>query len=81
MAEFRRTRCQIKQRLSKATLLAMLTPDVSPRTLLESIPDDSWVIKSFDPEILEVCVELTTPQGLINILGITLPRLVTTPKF
>ncbi len=74
MAEFRRRGCQNTQRISKATVLAMLVEDTKPRTYLESLDDDQWSILSFEPKSRIVCITVKgkTINGDFNDINTTL---------
>lgn len=64
-----RRACSEFQRISKRTVLAMVTPSI-----LDEVSEDDWTITSFDPDTRMVCVDLQNEAKLIH-LSFTLPSL------
>lgn len=77
---FKERPCSVKERLTKGTFLAMLSQDSRTQEFFLGIPDDDWIISSFDPNTRDVCVEITTPHGRVNTVSVKLNHLAPTVR-
>ena len=73
-----RQKCYSQERLSKKTLIAMLTEGSIQRIWFESLDDEQWEITSFDSNTREVCIDVTTPSG-VNHVSVILPQITIQP--
>lgn len=62
MAQFKKRSCTANERLSKATLKAMVTGGTAD--FFNSLSDDQWNIESFNSMSRNVCVVLYSPSTL-----------------
>lgn len=75
---FRRRKCVSQERISKSTVLAMLS-ESTQRDFYASLDDDQWSITSFNSTTREVCIDLKNNNGRVNKLAVTLPSIDRTP--
>lgn len=77
-APYKRNPCTSSEnRLSKVTLLAMLSDGSKIKTWFEGLNDDQWVITSFNHQTRQVCVEVTsTGSDQIHTVTVIIPPLV-----
>ena len=73
-----RQKCYSQERISQATVLAMLTEGSKQREWLESIDRESWAITSFDSRTREVCIDVQTDTQ-VNHVSFTLPYIDINP--
>jgi hypothetical protein len=75
---FRKRGCDGAARMPKATFIAMLSEGSITHNFFLGLDDDQWRITSFNPDSREVCVDVITPQGLVNKLAVTINFLAPT---
>lgn len=66
--------CLNFQRISKPTVIAMLTPESPEYNFLNNLEDSQWEVMSFNPYIREVCIVLYNPAGN-KLISVKLPNI------
>jgi len=66
--------CSSKDRIPKATVIAMYPESSSTRNWLEGLTDDQWTVTSFNALNRQVCIDVLGRESqILNTLTLTLP--------
>jgi len=69
-----RQACSQPPLISKSTILATFpADDGGTGTWLHTIPVENWTITAFDPQNRTVCIDVTTPVGLVTHAVLIIP--------
>lgn len=69
--------CHSKDKIPKATVIAMYPDGSATKTWLQGLSDDQWTVTSFNALNRQVCIDVVaTSSEILHTLTLTLPAIV-----